>query len=228
MSAPLDGTVLVLVVQAHPDDADISSGASIARWCLDGARVVYVSCTSGEAGESDPPVTPAELGRLREEESVDAARVLGVTDVRFLRYPDGGLTDTPELRAELAELMLELRPTRVATHDPTAKGEGHPDHLAAGRAVTAGVVAASEGGVRVPEVWLFRSDAPNRAVDVSETLDRKLEAVEQHRTQRSMGEAPPEAIRAWAARNGEQWNLAAAETFRALSSDECDEMVGAL
>ena len=97
---------VVLVVQAHPDDADISSGASIARWCREGARVIAISCTSGEAGRSEPPVSPAVLGAMREQEQRDAAVVLRVTELRFLHLPDGGLLHTSALERQLVDLIV--------------------------------------------------------------------------------------------------------------------------
>jgi LmbE family N-acetylglucosaminyl deacetylase len=219
---------VILVMQAHPDDADISSGASIARWCREGARVIAISCTSGEAGRSEPPVSPTELGAMREQEQRDAAVVLGVTDVRFLHLPDGGLMHTSELEHQLVDLIVEARPGRLVTHDPWAKGEHHPDHLQAGRAALAALIAADRAGWRVPEVYLFRSDEPNTAVDVEDTFSLKLRAVEQHRSQRSIGEAPPAAIESWATRAGERWGMRMAETFTVLTFEQCQERSEAL
>lgn len=223
MSAP--GRGVILVIQAHPDDADISSGASVACWSREGERVVYITCTSGEAGRSEPPLPPQELGVLREQEERAAAAVLGVAEVRYLRHPDGGLTVTPALERQLADLILEFRPRRLVTHDPWSRSERHPDHLHAGEAALAAMIAAGRAGHRIPEVYLYRADEPNIAVDVSGTLDLKLAAVEQHRTQRSIGEAPPSAIEAWAAAAGERWGLARAEAFRMLRFDESAALV---
>ncbi|MGE0600677.1 MAG: PIG-L deacetylase family protein [Dehalococcoidia bacterium] len=219
---------VTLVVQAHPDDTDISSGASVARWCRDGEKVVYVTCTSGEAGKSEPPLSPAELGNLREREERAAAGVLGVAEVLFLRHPDGLLVHSPELESELADLVLRFQPTRLVTHDPTSEHEHHPDHLNTGKAALAAVIAAEKAGHRVGEILLYRTSEPNTAVDVTETLDLKLAAMEHHRTQRSMGEAPPDAMRAWATSAGERWGFPVAETFRALTFDECVELVRGL
>jgi len=219
VSLPEPGTILV--IQAHPDDADISSGASVARWCGEGERVVYVTCTSGEAGRSEPPLPPEELGVLREREERAAAAVLGVAEVRYLRHPDGGLTVTPALEQQITDLILEFRPRRLVTHDPWSTGEGHPDHVHAGEAALAAMMAAARAGHRSAEIYLYRSDAPNTAVDVAGTLDLKLAAVEQHRTQRSIGEAPASAIEAWAAAAGERWGLTRAEPFRVFDFDAC-------
>lgn len=213
-------TQTILVVQAHPDDADISSGASVARWCREGADVVYATCTSGEAGRSEPQLPPAELGLLREEEERAAAAVLGVTDVRYLRFPDSGLHPEPALVQRLTQLILELQPQRLVTHDPWAEGEHHPDHLSAGVAAHLATVEAAVAGHRIPEVYLFRTDTPNTAVEVTATLDLKLTAMEEHRTQRSIGEAPASAIRSWAVAAGERWGVPRAELFRVLGYEE--------
>ncbi|MEZ4503168.1 MAG: PIG-L deacetylase family protein [Dehalococcoidia bacterium] len=219
MSSPAPGTILV--IQPHADDVDISSGASVARWCREGERVAYVTCKSGEAGRSEPPLPPEELSVLREQEERAAAAILGVAGVHFLRHPDGGLTVTPALEQELVALILEYRPRRLVTHGPWSNGEGRPDHLHAGEAALAAMMAAARAGHRGPEVYLYRSDEPNTAVDVTKTLHLKLAAVEPHRTRRSIGEAPASAIEAWAVATGERWGLTMAESFRVVDFDAC-------
>jgi len=216
-----DDLGLALVIQAHPDDADISSGATIAQWAREGRRVMYMTCTSGEAGSSNPPLRPEDLGPAREQEQRDAAAVLGVTDVAFLHYPDGRLENTASLRQHVATIILRARPALILTHDALAEAEGHPDHRNLGQAVVAAVAAARHLGHTVSEVWLFHAREANHAVDVQATLELKLEAIACHRTQRSLGEAPPDLVREWARTTGARWNLELAESFRRLTVDEC-------
>lgn len=217
----------VLVIQAHPDDADISSGGAIARWSLDGSSVVYVTCTSGEAGSSVPSLAPRELGRAREEEQREAATVLGVEEAIFLRHPDGDLQVTPELRNELTELMLTHRPAVVLTHDPQSERTGHSDHWHAGQAALTAALAAKEKGHVIQSLLLFRSSDPNTGIDVSTTFETKLAALEKHRTQRSLGEAPPESMLMRARAAGVRWGVELAEDFKRVSLDECDGILGA-
>ena len=58
----------IMVVVAHPDDAEFMCSGSVAKWTGEGREVVYVLCTSGDKGTSDPDVVPAELAVLRERE----------------------------------------------------------------------------------------------------------------------------------------------------------------
>lgn len=212
---------VVLLIQAYPDDADISSGGTIAQWVRAGRRVVYITCTSGEAGSSKPPLRPVDLGPAREREQRDAAAVLGVGDVEFLHYPDGRLENTAPLCQRLATIILRHRPTLVLTHEAMADAEGHPDHRHLGQAVAPAVAAAQRQGQAVPEVGLFHASEANHAVDVQATLELKLEAIARHRTQRSLGEAPPDAVRAWARTTGTRRSLGLAESFRRMTIDEC-------
>ena len=79
----------ILVIQAHPDDADISCGGTIASWAKEKREVHYVLCTSGNRGSNDPVMTPERLGPLREQEEQNAADILGVKSLTFLRHEDG-------------------------------------------------------------------------------------------------------------------------------------------
>src|SRR5437867_8016348 len=78
----------VLVVTPHPDDAEGGAGGTIARWTKQGRKVVLVVCTNGDKGTSDRNVKPEDLARLRAEEQRQAAEVLGIAEVVFLRFPD--------------------------------------------------------------------------------------------------------------------------------------------
>jgi len=89
----------VMVVIPHPDDAELSIAGTVARWTGEGKDVIYVVCTNGDKGTSDTNIKPDELARIREQEQLAAARLLGVKEVIFLRHPDQTLEDTPEFSA---------------------------------------------------------------------------------------------------------------------------------
>ena len=74
-----------LVVMAHPDDMEFSCAGTVARWSQAGSRVIYVLCTSGEVGISDPDMTKENATEIREAEQREAARITGVQEVVFLR-----------------------------------------------------------------------------------------------------------------------------------------------
>ncbi len=85
----------VMIVAPHTDDAEFSIAGTVAKWAREGKDIVYVICTNGDKGTSDPNINPRELVKIREQEQKEAAKLLGVKDVVFLGYPDQGLEDTP-------------------------------------------------------------------------------------------------------------------------------------
>ena len=93
----------IMVITAHPDDSEFGTAGSVAKWILEGKRVVYVICTSGDKGTDNPDIPSHQLAKIREKEQEDAAKVLGVSDVVFLGYPDQGLEDTPDFRKAIVD-----------------------------------------------------------------------------------------------------------------------------
>ena len=94
---------VLMVVAAHPDDPEFGAGGTVAKMVRDGWQVIYVICTNGDKGTSDPNKTSEKLAKIREQEQRNAAKVLGVTEIVFLGYPD----ETPELpeRDSLQEVV---------------------------------------------------------------------------------------------------------------------------
>jgi N-acetyl-1-D-myo-inositol-2-amino-2-deoxy-alpha-D-glucopyranoside deacetylase len=144
----------LLLVHAHPDDESIGTGATMAKYAAEGARVTLVTCTLGELGEIIPPdlhhLLPDELGQHRISELARACAALGVEDHRFLggegRYRDSGMmglpdnddprcfwrADVDEAADTLAKIIDEVAADVIVTYD--ADGfYGHPDHIQAHR-----------------------------------------------------------------------------------------------
>lgn len=208
----------VLMVQAHPDDAEFGIGGTVAKWAAAGSEVYYCSITSGDKGTKDPDISGEELAALREEEQLAAAKVLGVKEVIFLRYLDATLEPNLELRRELTRVIRQVKPTAVMCFDPTARlhGDGyinHPDHIAAGEASLAAVFPScrdrrtfpellEEGlePIDVPSVYIFSSTEPNCWIDTSAHIDTKIEALRKHVTQVG-ADADLEFVRDWAKGN---------------------------
>ena len=71
----------VLVVMAHPDDAEFGCGGTIAKWAAAGKEINYVLCTSGDKGSGDPDISPYRLAQTRRSEQINAAHALGAKDV---------------------------------------------------------------------------------------------------------------------------------------------------
>ncbi len=232
MSETTDKPFRILAIFAHPDDSEFSIGGSAARWADEGAEVIYCIVTNGAAGSNDPQQDLAELVRIREVEQRCAAQALGVRDVLFLGYADGTLQPTLELRRELTRIIRQLRPDRVVCSDPTAVLYGddyinHPDHRAAAEAALYAVFPSAvtrpifpellaEGYEphQVKEVYISGSVQPNLYVDISATLDRKIEALRCHKSQVDPGDG--QWVREWAAEIGKNADLAYAEAYRVM------------
>src|SRR5689334_14737432 len=134
-----EGPTTVLLIGAHPDDAEFSSAGTIAKWVAAGLHVVYVVVTSGDKGTADKTMTNARLSNTREQEQVAAAREAGVEEVVFLRFPDGLVQPDLKLRGEITRLIRRYRPYAVMVHDPLTmfynnQFINHPDHRAVGTA----------------------------------------------------------------------------------------------
>src|SRR4029079_16165767 len=100
----------VLVVMAHPDDAEFGCGGTIASWAAAGKDINYVLCTSGDKGSSDPNVSPYQLAQTRRAEQINAAHALGAHEVVFLSYEDGVPRNTIELRRDIVREIRRFRP----------------------------------------------------------------------------------------------------------------------
>ncbi len=201
----------VLVVAAHPDDADIGCGGTMAQWARQGKDLVYLICTRGDKGSSDPDMTSERLAEIRTHEQQAAAEIIGVKEVRFLDGRDGELLPTLELRKTIAEMVRYYRPDVIFTHDSTVHlydhgNLNHPDHRVVGTTVLDVVYPISRDALHYPdqlarglsphevhEVYLFMANQPNMAFDISDTIDLKVEALRRHASQFP----DPERVDAW-------------------------------
>ena len=220
----------VLVIVAHPDDAEFICGASVARWCAEGREVNYVLATSGDKGSSDLEMTSERLAAIREKEQRQAAKALGVRDCVFLGYADGFVEDTAEFRGRLVREIRRFQPQIVVTWDPS-RSLNHRDHRLTGQAAldAANPLSRShlfypehlEEGLqphRVQEVLLAGSDQPNYYVDASDFFPKKIQALRRHRSQ--VGRYPAKELRKFMrqrmAEVGKAEGFKLAEAFRRL------------
>lgn len=221
-----------LVVVAHPDDAEFTAGGTVAKLCAEGWEIYYVVATSGDKGSHDLEVSPQHLARLREEEQRAAAQVLGVRECVFLGYPDGFLEDTAELRGQMVRLIRLYRPTTVITWDPYRRPFNHRDHRIVGQAAADAAFPLSRGHLfypehleeglephRAQELHLAGTDQPDHYVDISQYLDKKVDALLCHASQmrgRSREEIA-KMVRERGEEVGKAGGVAVAEAFRRLS-----------
>jgi LmbE family N-acetylglucosaminyl deacetylase len=191
--------IYLLTIAPHPIDTELGIGGTVASLIREGKEVVYVIATNGDKGSSDPSVKADTLAQTREKEQLAAAHTLGVQNVNFLRHPDLGLEDTPQLRKEILQLILEYRPEIVATCDPYYRIHfSNRDHRVLGRIVLDDVWPTAQAPNtypdlvkkgyavhRVKEVWLWQTEAPNYRRDISDVFEIKQKALTCHASQRN-------------------------------------------
>jgi LmbE family N-acetylglucosaminyl deacetylase len=220
----------VLVVVAHPDDAEAGAGGTVAKLAKQGVDVTYIIVTNGSSGSSDRTMTRDRLARIREAEQREAARTLGVQHVEFLGYDDGELEDTRDLRLEVTRQIRTWRPDLVITQSPHRTYNlfaSHRDHR-----ITGGVVldciyplardhlafpellpAYEPHGVREIHTMQWQAEHHEFAVDISDTVDLKLAAFGCHKSQFPEFAAVAARVRERCAALGKPHGYAFAETF---------------
>ena len=221
-----------MVVVAHADDAEYGCAGTVAKWCKQGMEVVYVICSDGSKGSSDPDMTPERLVEMRRREQVEAGRVLGVKDVVFLEYEDSMLQPTLEMRRDIAREIRRHKPDVLICPSPSRNLQGggfigHPDHLAVGEAAMSAVFPTARDRMTFPElleeglephkvreVLLSDNETPDKWIDVSETIDVAIKALKEHVSQVGEGHEDDYWMRDWRRRAGQQRGMDYAETFK--------------
>lgn len=228
------GPEKILVISPHPDDVDFGCSGTVARWSCKGKEVIYVICTSGEKGSDNPQMRPETLAAIREGEQRAAAGVVGVREVQFLRLPDGELENTRPFREILVRMIRRYRPAVVLSMDPAnARFENpyvsHSDHRATALAVFDAVYPAAgnrnffpgqlEEGLtphRVEGIYFFGTDRPNTWMDITDTLEAKMDALRCHKSQMADFENLEAWVRERYSEVGKEKGMAYAEAFRHL------------
>lgn len=221
-----------LAVVAHPDDLEYGAAAAIANWTQHGKKVAYLLLTQGEAGIDATP--PEQAAPIRVQEQYESARIVGVSTVEFLNYPDGLLEYSVALRKDIATAIRRHRPELLITinyHDSwPGGGLNMADHVVAGRAL---IDAARDAANRwifpdVGERWqaqrLAVAASPNasHAVDISDTLQLGVDSLAAHAAYlEGLGEHPMADaagfLRSIAETTGEQFGGRPATAFELLA-----------
>lgn len=231
-----------MLIYAHPDDIEFSAAGTVARWAREGCEVMYVVITDGNVGSHEEGMTSVRVAEVRRSEQEAAAKVAGAKQCIFLGYHDGLLQPTLELRKDLVRLIRQHKPEVVICGDPTVYFPSntrinHPDHRAAATAAIDAVFPAAEMPLLYPEleadgltphrvdyVLISNPAEPTFYVDITETIDAKLEALRAHESQLADWDLE-EPIRTWAAETGKKVGFEYAEAFRiiTLKRDEEEE-----
>ena len=220
----------VLVVTPHPDDAEGGAGGTIAKWTSEGTKVVLVVCTNGDKGTSDRAISPEELAATREKEQLNAAKVLDIAEVVFLRFPDQNLEDCVDFRKALVRQIRKHRPDLVLTIDPNRPYIRHRDHYMTGRVTLDAVFPYARDHLAFPdlldeglepfnvrEVWLFRSEHPDTYIDITDTFETKMDSLYCHVSQMSRPrDVASSRSRARAAETGKAIGGGLAEAFKRI------------
>jgi LmbE family N-acetylglucosaminyl deacetylase len=225
----------VMVVAAHPDDAEGGAGGTIAKWVRQGAEAYILIATNGDKGDDEAKTTPEELAAIRADVSQAAAKILGVKDLAILPRRDGELIYSIELRGDVVRYIRLWKPDLVMTHDPRVHigafgGINHADHRAIGEVTLDAVYPFARGRHQYPEqiaeglephrvrdVLLWGANPPNHWEDVTEFVDCKVEALRQHRSQFPDPERVGQRGRERMERAGAEHGMGFAEGFAHIS-----------
>ncbi len=230
----------VLVISAHPDDSDFGASGTIAQWVKKGIEVAYVFCTNGDQGGEESGFTKEEMPAIRQREQRAAGAVIGVSDITFLNYIDGNLEATLGLRKDLVRQIRISQPDRMVCQSPERNwdriGASHPDHLAAGESAIQAVYPDARNPFaftdllekeglqpwRVKEVWVTAFANPDHFVDITDTFDLKIKALQAHASQTSHNENLETMVREWGERNAAAASFAQgriAEAFKIVNTN---------
>ncbi len=216
----------ILVVQAHPDDAEWLCAGTVARLVAEGRDAHYFFVTRGDQGSNDPEMTREQIAAIREQEQRQAAAFLGVKSVSFLDgYFDGEVEPTMALRRDIVGVIRRIKPDIVFSFDPWGSNgqHAHPDHRATA-VCTLDAIAVARNRMTFPEqmvngvlnhsvqqVYFYGTDRANYWVDITSTIEKKLEALHLHVSQ--MGPSVDERIRTRAIQAGAALKYTYAEQF---------------
>jgi LmbE family N-acetylglucosaminyl deacetylase len=191
----------VLVIVAHPDDPEFGVAGTCAVWAAQGAEVTYVIVTDGSKGSAEEDMTREKLIEVREAEQRQAAEAVGVSNLVFLRQPDGEVSNTYELREKLVRQIRKYKPDVIVTHDPSTRifrdsYLNHRDHRVVGDTTLDAIFPLARDRLNFPEheaeglaphkvldVFLIFSDQPNYWVDITTTVEQKIKSLQAHKSQ---------------------------------------------
>ena len=221
-----------LFIGPHPDDIEIGAGATAARLAAEGKTVCFLICLDGRYGTDEirDPLTPEELAKIRQWEALDSASLLGVKDVRFLDFCDGGFYRQEELFTVMAQAVGDFQPDVMFAPDPDVSSECHPDHRMVGNMAKELALFSQNPGImarygarpaQVQALALYMTARANRFVGTDGYLEKQLSCVfDCHKSQFPDGCASAKAIRMYLRLRAADFGLRSlhrtAEGFRVL------------
>ena len=172
----------------HPDDIEIGAGATAAKLASAGKDVRFVICTDGRFGDEYAPagIKGDKLSELRKRECEQSAAILGINDLVFLNFSDGGLYDQNTLFKAVYNEIGKFKPDVVFAPDPCVSSECHMDHLNVGEAVRRAACFAPYPGIcdaygtssaPVKALAYYMTAKPNQYIKTNGYLIKQLEAI---------------------------------------------------
>ena len=211
----------------HPDDIEIGAGATAAKLAAMGKKVRFTVVTDGRFGSEI--VKPEKLAGIRKAEALESARLLGVNDVVFLSFSDGGFYDTDELYRAMAAEVSAFRPDIIFAPDPCVTSEFHKDHLNVGRMAGSIACFAPYGGIMnemglspspVKAVAFYMTAKPDVFVRTGKYFRVQMNALSCHKSQFDKGNIIFTYLKLRSLNYGLRKLSLHAEAFRLLSQTE--------
>lgn len=225
----------ILIISAHPDDADFAAGGTVLKWLKKGAKGAIVIATNGNKGSHNHDHSHDQLSEIRKQEQLAASEFLGLEKTWFLDYPDAHLEVSQELKEKLVRIIREYKPDILFTWDPTfyysleRNMVNHPDHRAIGEAALDAAFPMARDFLTFPDhqkenllphcvcdIFLFNFDNANFFVDISNYISQKLELLCKHESQIEKTRIK-KILEELAARNGKKVGVKSAEAFVHIS-----------
>lgn len=183
-----EGFSRYLFIGPHPDDIEIGCGATVSKLASMGKEISFLICLDGRYGLDFAPkgTTSEDLVRIRQAESIESAKRLGVTDVHFLGLSDGGFYNTLDLRSAIAVAVGNIKPQIIFSVDPDVPSECHIDHLNVGQQskIIANFASNKEIMARygaqpapVEAIALYMTAKPNTYIRTSGHIKNQLSSV---------------------------------------------------
>lgn len=195
----IDQCKRVVFVGPHPDDIEIGAGGLVSKLIRKGAEVYFLICLDGACGSKDKNAKFEDVAMVRKQEALASAKFLGVKDVIFLNYPDGGKYEVSDLRVEIAKVLIDIKPDLVVCPSPHLRTETHMDHLRVANATRTALLiseyplVAKRQGIEIENIYEFAkemtlayyfSDKNNQVVKINKTdFQNKINALMYHKSQ---------------------------------------------
>ncbi|MDI9548467.1 MAG: PIG-L deacetylase family protein [Chloroflexota bacterium] len=206
------GVKRVLVIVAHPDDADFTCAGTVMQMARQDIDVTYMILTNGDKGNHNPEITRNQLIAMRKIEQRRSAELCGVKQVLFMGEEDGFLQPTPVIRKRVTREIRRIRPELIICPHPDRYlvGDGyinHPDHRNAGLIALEAIFPAADNPMfypdmmdegylphKISQLYVSGHDEPNIEVDISADAERKVAAILCHVSQ---FDEPEKAADSW-------------------------------